>query len=60
MSTIDYLRYLQYSSGELLQKIEVGAMAGRTIYLQFIVSYLENGYQKLYLPYFLSPLLIKS
>lgn len=35
MSTIDYLTYLRYSPGELLQKIEVGATAGRNIYVKF-------------------------
>nr|WP_243430475.1 ABC transporter ATP-binding protein [Enterococcus sp. DIV2402] len=42
MSTIDYLTYLQYSYGELLQKIEVGATAGRTIYLQFYCQLLRE------------------
>ncbi|GAB2028074.1 ABC transporter ATP-binding protein [Lactovum odontotermitis] len=35
VSRIDYLDYLSYGSGALLQKIEVGASAGRAIYLDF-------------------------
>lgn len=35
MSTIDYLSYLENSSGVMLQKIEAGANAGRNIYVDF-------------------------
>ncbi len=42
MRTIDYLSYVQNSSGILLQKIESGAEAGRNIYLEFYCRLLSE------------------
>lgn len=42
MSTIDYLSYLESSSGAMLQKIEAGANAGRDMYVHFYCHLLRE------------------
>ncbi|URZ86600.1 ATP-binding cassette domain-containing protein [Floricoccus penangensis] len=42
ISHIDYLSYMSFGSGNLLQKIEAGASAGRSIYVDFYCHILRE------------------